>query len=402
MRIWKSAFLLAAAVICVFMLTACGEQEINIPEYVNVEFNGLDGKGTASIIRGNLDSAIEDIISGDADDESVFAKLNMVEKIESSVKLELDKDSELSNGDTVTLRISADNEKAKKIGIKFTGIQNQTFTVSGLKEVTKIDPFDETVFNIESGEGIYIDFTDISPHACIQIRNTLPDSNPLSKVNYHTDTNYVYNIKKGQTINIIADAPYSFEKDGYELTATSTTVTCEKVDEYIRSVDDIDEATMQKIVNQCNDLYESKFESYSNGYDICYKNAEGKSVYREYMESISDFTYQNEYFFVLKDGLERRYGSGMKENGLFITATVNLNNVSYTYGEKTKHNDKDRIIYFYVFDIVKNKDGEIQYKADMVNYGKYIYVDEDVFKAEVVNTYLDSFEKVTEQKAEFK
>ena len=367
MRIWKSAFLLAAAVICVFMLTACGEQEINIPEYVNVEFNGLDGKGTASIIRGNLDSAIEDIIIGDADDESVFAKLNMVEKIESSVKLELDKDSELSNGDTVTLRISADNEKAKKIGIKFTGIQNQTFTVSGLKEVTKIDPFDETVFNIESGEGIYIDFTDISPHACIQIRNTLPDSNPLSKVNYHTDTNYVYNIKKGQTINIIADAPYSFEKDGYELTATSTTVTCEKVDEYIRSVDDIDEG-----------------------------------VYREYMESISDFTYQNEYFFVLKDGLERRYGSGMKENGLFITATVNLNNVSYTYGEKTKHNDKDRIIYFYVFDIVKNKDGEIQYKADMVNYGKYIYVDEDVFKAEVVNTYLDSFEKVTEQKAEFK
>ena len=402
MKIRKIAFLLAVTVICTFMLTACGEEPIDISQHINVVFDGLNGKGTARVNRENLDAAIESIILGEDEENMSYATLNSVDQIEESIKLDLDKNSGLSNGDTVTVNISADTKKAKENGIKLTGMDNLTVTVSGLKDITEIDPFDEEVFNVESGEGIYIEYTGVSPRANIQIRNTLPDSNPLSKVQYGTEESFYNNIKKGQTITIVAKAPSSFEDDGIVLSSEKTTVTCEKVDEYIRSVDDIDDETMQKIVNQCNDLYKSKFESYSDGYNVAFVNSEGKTIYRSYMDSISDFKYQKEYFFALKEGLDAKYGEGMKENGLFITATVNLNKVKNDLFAKETHDYKNCNINFRVYDIVKNKDGEIQYKADMVKYGTYIYVDEDTFKTEVINSYLDTFEKTDEKNADFK
>ena len=104
----------------------------------------------------------------------------------------------------------------------------------------------------------------------------------------------------------------------------------------------------------------------------------------------------------MKEGLDAGYGEGMKENGLFITATVNLNKVNNDYFAKETHDYKNCYINFRIYDIVKSKDGEIQYKADMVKYGTYIYVDEDTFKTEVINSYLDTFEKTDEKNADFK
>ncbi len=406
MKLRKILSVLIMTMVCTVMFSACGEQTIDISQYINVTFDGLDGSGTANISRNNLDSAIEKILLGDDEEEWDFAKLNSIDIVEDSIKLTLDNDSELSNGDVVTLKISADEKKVKENGIKLTGMNDITFAVSGLKEITEIDPFDPQYFNVESGEGVYIEFTGISPNADIQIRNTLPDSNPLSKVSYVVDKSYSYNIKKGQTITITAYPDESFEEDGIILTEESAEVTCEKVDEYIKSVSDIDDETMQKIVKQCNDLYTSKFETYSNEYDLAFKDSEGNNIYRGYMDSITDMKYEKEYFCVHKDGLKDDYSwfldENMEHNGLFITAKVNLNKVKLSYFEKTTKDYKDTIISFRIYDIVKNKDGEVQFTSDMVKYGNYIYVDENSFKTAEINPYLDSFEITDEKAADFK
>lgn len=391
-KLIPTAILSAAAVL---MLSACGAQKVDVSQYVDVTFNGLDGRGTAQLSTSGLNGAIEEIILGDDQSlEDFFENYDILDAVEGSVKAELNTNSELSNGDIVIVNITVDNETAKKNGIEFVGTDPIKVTVSGLQEVTEIDPFDPQYFNIESGEGIYIEFTGTSPWASLQIRNTLPDSNPLSKVTYSSSDAYDFTVKKGQSITITAHTPSSFENEGYVLTSSETTVICEKVAEYITSIDDIDNDTMKKIIDQCTDLKTANLDG--NGSYICYVTDDGswKSVKND-IESVTDFKFSKEYFFSLKDGLNYRYGD-MSENGLFISYTVNLNKVKKDFWGDKKVDVKNAVGYFYIYDIMKDINGEIQFSSNMVNMGSYIYKDKATFKIEVLNGNIDSF-TMTEQ-----
>lgn len=398
----KKYFLFAfLCAVIVLLCTSCGTKEIDVSQYVKVTFEGLDGKGTASLDISDLESAIEDVILGEdrsIEDLLMYGKLLVVEN---AVKVELDKDQELSNGDKVTVIITADNDTAKENGVKFVGTQPIQFEVSDLQEIVKIDPFSKDVFNVTDGDGVYIDFTGISPYAEIRIRNTFPKSNPLSEVVYETDESVNEGLEKGEEIVISASAPDDWEERGYVLTAEETTVKCENVDEYVKSIDDIDDATWEKIKKQCEDLKKSEIDSKDS--DIIYKNDKGYGIKLNRVNSCDNFQYSKDYFFTLKDGLSSKgyFFSKMKQNGLYISYTIDLNGAPKGFFSEEKYDVKNVCGCFSIFDLIKNKNGEIQFTADTVHIVDAIYTDEDTMEIAVLNSNLDKFD-MTERDSKLK
>lgn len=391
----KKLFLLAAMCIAIFLLcTACGATEVDISQFVKVTFDGLDGSGTAVVTTTGLDSAIESIIIGeDGTFEDAILKYDAISAVEDAVKVELDKEDGLSNGDTVTVNITVDNDTAKEYGVNFVGVEPLKFDVSDLQEITEIDPFAEDVFNIMSGDGVYIDFTGISPRAGVQIRNTLPSINPLSEVTYTVEGNIYNNVKKGQDVTIVASAPYDWEDKGYVLTSNKTTVKCENVAEYITSLDEIDDATWGKIKKQCEDLKKSKIDAEDTS--VRYKNNEGVTRSVSDIESTENFKYSKDYFLSLKDGLDSSYMlfGKMDENAIFISYDIDLKGVPEGLSFKSDRYDVNGACgCFVVADLVKDKDGNIQFTADQVSIEYYIYTDEETMKISEINEYLDKFE----------
>ena len=124
---------------------------IDLDDYADVTFDGYDGYGTASVsfdynkYYDDLANALykKGVISSKSTDNmynllSTSAKLASIEEPD----CKLDKDSDLSNGDTVKLTYDYDNSALKKVKLKFKG-KGKKVKVSGLKTIKSFDPFDD-------------------------------------------------------------------------------------------------------------------------------------------------------------------------------------------------------------------------------------------------------------------
>ena len=360
------------------LLTACGTTDVDVSQYIKLTFEGMNGQGVAVLNCSGLEEAVPE-----------YDILN-------DIDFELDKDSNLSNGDIVTLEINADNKSAKKNGVNIIGTDTMTFTVSNLKEIKEIDPFDPQYFNITHGEGVYIDFTGISPNASVEITNNLPISNPLWEVEYSLAENIDGEIHKGQQIKIHAAAPYQWEDEGYALKSTDTTVTCENVDEYVKSIDDIDDEAMNTILEQCEDMKKSHFNTgyYTDFPQYIAKDGEYISPSR--VTSFDNYKYLKKYFFVLKDGaepkkeFEDRELSDTIENGMFVSFSVDLTKIRY-YNKDGSYDEKNAVGYYYIYNLVKNKDGEIEFKSGYAIIGDFLYVNESEMEKNITEPNSESY-----------
>ena len=188
-----------------------------------------------------------------------------------SLDYSLDKNSELSNGDTVTVSFEFDNEAAAKFKIEYVGEPTE-YTVEGLKEVKKIDPFD----------GIRVDFTGTSPNISAEVVKTKTDD---VYSNIYFDLSKSYGIKVGDTVTVtVSNNPEYFVEDyGYAFTATSKDYTCSDVDKYIDKAADISDDTMSTMKKQTEDVINSYFAG------------ENKYI------GVSDLKFEGTYFLYAKD-----------------------------------------------------------------------------------------------------
>lgn len=140
-------------------------KKINLNKYVNVEFEGYQTVGTATIVfdeeayTKDLKKAlkIKDVKVKDGDDlmkalEKEAKSMAKLSTARGCVKAQLDKSSELSNDDTVELSFELDNKTAKELGLKFVG-KSKKYKAEGFEEINVVDPF----------EYITVEFTGISP-----------------------------------------------------------------------------------------------------------------------------------------------------------------------------------------------------------------------------------------------
>ena len=111
------------------LLSACGEKQQEMSQYVDVYFSGMDTYGTADY-HVNEAKLFKDLLDQDLSEEIFDEKIvEEMNDIFASYAITLDKTENLSNGEKVTMTIKINPEKSKKLK---SG--SKTIEVSGLEE----------------------------------------------------------------------------------------------------------------------------------------------------------------------------------------------------------------------------------------------------------------------------
>lgn len=224
------------------MATGCGKTEIDVMENVEVRFNGVDGYGTAWIANEyDWEDAAAVAIGGD--DSEDISLLGDMMKIESAVSFELYPKEGLSNGDEVTVKATADNEKVKDYKIKFKAGEKK-FTVEGLKEVEQTDLFDK----------VEVQFQGIAPYITASVKYDNPDSSIY--VRYSIDINEGLSV--GDTVTVTAEFDSdSLLQNGYAAGDDRKEYVVPESDRYVKQIAEIPEDTIEKMNKQFEDTMQA-------------------------------------------------------------------------------------------------------------------------------------------------
>lgn len=163
----KRRLFAAVTLLLLIALVACGGKTVDVDKLYTITANGANGYGSVNVSE-NPDYLFD--ISLDAagikkDDANVIDALNKahgnsesLEKLNSfisTISYKLDdevKNGNLKNGDTVIVHISASDDVAKSSGYKLSSNEVK-YKIDGLKEATKIDPFEGVEINYQGYHG---------------------------------------------------------------------------------------------------------------------------------------------------------------------------------------------------------------------------------------------------------
>lgn len=174
-----AAFLLLGFLAGAWLWNRNGRKEtIDLNRYVSLSASGYDGYGKAEV---NLDrEALESDISAcllaegaiDAGEgksrlES-FRSYEHYEEIMEAVSWSLDREEDLSNGDTITLTMSYEPADPAGYGVALQG-EPLLYTVKGLSDITQVDPFENLTVTADGigPEGmLHMEWDDSFPWTC--------------------------------------------------------------------------------------------------------------------------------------------------------------------------------------------------------------------------------------------
>lgn len=249
-KIIRSIVLAALLVAVMCSLTACGSKiEVDVSQYLNVKFSGIDGQGTAHADFDNADFEYE-IMHQWKEDEKTFEKLGQLTALELSFNYELDKTEGLKNGDKVKISMTYNEEKAKEVGCKLSNT-SKTITVEGLKEPISIDPFDPAQFSF-TVEGV-------APFAYVDdVRDR-----GVNGVTYEYENSS--DLKNGDVITITATLdPQMAEREGYVLSRNEMTYTVEGLNMVPQNISDLTSDNIQQLKDICLETVENRSQSNVN------------------------------------------------------------------------------------------------------------------------------------------
>ncbi len=238
------AILGAAAVIggCA-VLSACAGTTIDLNEYVITDFSGYNTAGTANA-RIDFESLCKDyeLLDEEGDQMTLLASMGLLAE---EVNGKLDKNEELSNGDTVTFEWNdVDTEALKKqfsVNFKFSSIE---VPVEGLEEPKPFDPF----------EYLTVTFEGFSPNGKVNLNRS--SDIPFSMAFTASKTE---GLKNGETITVTAGGELSELKkacirQGLLISENEKTYTVEGLSAYVTELRQIPDDVMQKIIRQSEDI----------------------------------------------------------------------------------------------------------------------------------------------------
>jgi preprotein translocase subunit SecG len=254
--------------VVVVVVVSNHKHTINLEDYVQVDYEGYQGYGTAvaffdtdaleteiisnAKVRGlkskekkefknakNADDLIDLTVGTYSSDLSQF----MVALNECEPECQLSQYEGLSNGDEVILTFDYDNDVFKEYGIKFTGTEKK-YTVADLTDAIVYDYF----------ANVDVTFSGISPNVTAEVSR---DDNGDVAYYVSYDLSKYYDIKKGETITMTldVDADDLMREFGYVIQETTKEFSCENVSEYISELAQIPEDTLQKMQDQSEDAF---------------------------------------------------------------------------------------------------------------------------------------------------
>lgn len=272
-------------IIVSLVLVANHKTKINLSDYIKVSYDGYDAYGTASA-EFDYDKYLDDLMKASSSFKKAYNSDMTCKNLYDSditwssiadyydavdIDYDLDKTSGLSNGDTVTVNFEYDNDAAAQYKIEYV-CESKEYTVEGLKETKKIDPF----------EGVTVEFSGTSPNVYAKVVNNSKDE---VYENIYYDLSKSYDIKIGDTITVTVsnDPEYFVEAYGCVFTSTTKDFKCTAVDQYVSKTADIKEDTLNAMKKQTEDVINAYFAG------------ENKYI------GVSDLKFEGTYFLYAKD-----------------------------------------------------------------------------------------------------
>lgn len=235
---------LLISIIVIIVVLICGfgylyyftdllKAKIDLNKYINVEFDGYNSVGTAKVV-----------FDYDAFEKDHENHLDVsTERFTSNIICEIDKSQKLSNNDTVTLSWKFDANELKEEYNVVVLASEINYTVDGLKELEKFDPF----------EGVEVEFSSISPFGLALI-SKYPSENGLSYALSKFD-----NLKNGDNVEVTVTYG-SYSEDEYAKqygklpTCFSKTYEVTGLDEYITDFAEIPTDVQEEIKSEAKDI----------------------------------------------------------------------------------------------------------------------------------------------------
>ena len=383
----KGLLLLGMIAVAMFALTGCGKTTVNLNKYITIRCEGYDSLGTASFTFDY--EAFEKDYSGKiklSSKDSNEMKMLVLMSGESSEELlldmcvsqSLDQAKNLSNGDTITLKWNCEDEMASEYFNCKLNYSDITYTVSGLKEAGKFNPFDY----------VEVSFSNTEPYISATITPNY-DQQEMQDIKFTADK--ADHLSNGDTITITASISGSVdtfvENYGVVISETERTYTVEGMPRYATDVAEISADMMDTM------------------------SAKGEEVFRAYVasnwnkpENLISVTYIGNYFLSSKPieaGGWARDKMYWTENYLYLIYKITATNP-----------DPEETIEFYYYinyaDIEIQPDGTCSvdvnsytapdtgwFATETFNVGNYTYVgyaDLETLKQKKVTERINDYE----------
>ncbi len=240
----KPAYLAAAAavvlvIIAVVIIASVIGKRVDLNDFYTVEFEGYDTRGRAT---GELDYDAFYSKYRKTLRKNNISKSTLKDELDDVASVEIDKESELSNGDEVSVEWNIKEDRfRKKLGLKSkTGIKK--YTVDGLEEIDTFDAF----------EGITLEFTGMAPNGSAEITGADYEKG----LEYYVENNGSFS--NGDTATLTVTYGYRNEDDyideyGQIPKEMTKEYTVEGLDEYLSKFEDIPETLLDSMKREAED-----------------------------------------------------------------------------------------------------------------------------------------------------
>ena len=325
---------------------------IDLNDYITVEYKGYDTAGTA-MAYWDMDALEADYGDKIRLNEKEVEKYNEDHKrisndnpFQSMIALcvvgGLDKNYDLTNGESINFIWYCDVELAEKLFYCNLKCEDKEYTVEGLEEVEQIDPF----------ENLSVTYDGISPVGRVK-DNCISTEGAYREIYYsitypREDGNE--KVKNGDEITVSASAQNAKEliKDyGVTLSPTEKTYTVEGLPEYVSSEGDLTEEVLAQLQTEVADKLTEKINAAIQKND---------NVSSKITSSLSSVEYVGNYFMTAKDPV-LEYESNSRQNYCRLIYLVTMHEELQLKSGETKTYDIAYYVAAEVNDIVIDSTG---------------------------------------------
>lgn len=360
-----------AILIMTLALTGCSKTiKVNMEPYISVTYSGYNGNGMAKFDFDYADFEYE--IMSQWDNKKGWEKLGELTALEMTINCEPASIEGLRNGDTVTVTMTVDEEKAKELGYSFSGTK-KTFTVEGLTDAIMIDPFDESIMDI------VIEGT--SPFATLTLNYVGSRTAPEAYITYMADNQY--DLANGDTVTITASMSEKYTQQGYLLTRNEMTVTVDGLQSYITDVSVLSADDVSAIQQKISEYYESQK---TNGLKLHTAHGKEYNMTPEEVGSYGELRFADSGYAVVQNGWSTTAA-------VLIPFHLDVQDVSFYWWDGDFYDDQlvksftDMSGYFVVSDLLLDKNGQLIKEGSFGIEMSYLFENEQMMMEHIAERY---------------
>lgn len=293
-------------ILCINFAVDKGNEGINLTKYIIVSINGLNGHASSKAVLDDI-GVYSALAGSDATEEEKAKYTDFV----NSIKYTLDNDTDLSNGDTVKVNVTYDEQLADNLDVNI-GSTSKNVEVSDLEDGEELDVF----------ANIQVIISGVSPFVYVSYQNNATDEY-LASLKYEFSKSS--NLSAGDTITItcLIDEDKAAEK-GYYASKTQMDYTIQDVSTYVSTEEQLDKTLLNSLAAE--NLKTIKSQTEDTTFRMLYKLTDDRNyLYQDNNESVDKMDLYKVILASKKGSTETE-----NENYIFLIYSGTVSNWTYT------------------------------------------------------------------------